>query len=289
MKKTNNQAKISLLCLTGFLLVLLIPFLSSCSLPNDISNYMNAINNNGNEEQILNEKSNYSNLDKYSINTNRINYPNLNDQEFANFKSVDALGLKKNLIYRSASPIDNSAERATYADALLKINSIKNIINLENTKSEAESLFGYDNTYYSKQNILFSPIDDDLNSEKSMQSVNKIINFINNADGPILIHCKDGASKTGIICAILQSLNVAGYDYLKVEYIKAYMNLYNTNDNITEILNAKFRNVLSKTLGLTSHNVIYTNLNKYTKLYFEKCGIDKSIIEKVKQKLSSND
>lgn len=287
-KKTNNNLfKISLVAFAALIIPALL-LMNSCSLPNDISNYMDKTNNKGLENQIFNENSNLALLENIKSSTKRSDYPNLKENEFANFKAIEALGFRNNFIYRSASPIDSSSERSTYADYQVQKNNIQNIINLENTETEAKNFPGYINTFYSKQNILFAPIEDNLNSEKSLNSINKIFNFINNSDGPILIHCKDGATKTGIVCALLQSLNIAGYDYLKAEYIKAYLNLYTDTNNVTEALNAKFRNTLAATLGLTNHNVIYTNLNKYAKIYFENCSIDKNIIENVKQKLSNS-
>lgn len=287
-KKMKNKIK-NISHLFCFLIssLVFISLLSSCSLANDVSYYLDKISNEGNLEQTLNDLSGLDNLNNAKISSIRSDYKNISNEQFANFKEVEALGLKPNTIYRSASPIDKSSERWIYADNLIKKYEIKNIINLENTQNEALTFPGYNETYYSKQNILYAPIDTDLSTEQSKESILKIIKFINEFDGPYLILCYDGASKTGIICALLQALNTSAYDYLKAEYVNAYLNLYDNNENLISPLEMKFKNELAHALSLTNHNIIYLNLNKYTNLFLENCGLTHDEILNSSKKLSS--
>lgn len=272
---------------TIFILLSIFLFCSCSSIPNTISHYLDNVNNDGNEQQILNQQNHLDVLNNAAQDTHRQSYPTLSDEDFANFREVEALGLKTKLLYRSSSPIDNTSERAYYSARFLEQHSIHNIVNLENTASQALSFAGYNNSFYSKQNILFAPLNSSLTSEQTKESIKQIILFINESEGPVLIHCKDGAEKTGIVCAILQTLNCASYDYLKAEYIKSYLNLYiaENQKELIDPLNMHFRNQLSEILGLTNHNIIYLNLNKYTKYYLENCGLSNNEISCAAKKL----
>ena len=66
--------------------------------------------------------------------TKREDYPELNDEQFANFRVCDKGKIKKDTLYRTASPIDNLFGRADYADKALREHEIKNVINLSDMK-----------------------------------------------------------------------------------------------------------------------------------------------------------
>ena len=177
----------------------------------------------------LYKKNGYS--EEYKVyNLKRTNkredYPELNDEEYCNFRYVKASGMKKNFLYRGSSPINNFMKRAKYADKFLSKYGIKTIINLSDSENEAKSLPGYNDTYYSKQNIIFLNTNADVTSYNFGKSVLKAMRFIIENDGPYYIHCLEGQDRTGAVCAIFSSLLGATKGELIIDFMKTYENFY---------------------------------------------------------------
>ena len=83
----------------------------------------------------LKEKEGY--LDEYSARNltrtdAREDYPNLSDEEFANFREVDVTGMKEHILYRSSTPIEPDLARNEYAMAAMEKAGIQSVINLAN-------------------------------------------------------------------------------------------------------------------------------------------------------------
>lgn len=72
----------------------------------------------------------------YSINRN--NYES--DEIFANFRAMSGGNLKENFIFRGASPVDNSRNRAAVANKLLENAGIKCVIDLADSKGKSRSI-----------------------------------------------------------------------------------------------------------------------------------------------------
>lgn len=157
---------------------------------------------------------------------NRDDYPELSDEEFCNFRNVTVGVIKPGVLYRSSTPIDPALGRNKYADAALKKHGIKTIINLCDDEKTAKSYEGYDDTYYSKQNIIFLNTNADVSSYNFGKSVVKAIRFMLKNEGPYLIHCMEGQDRTGAICAIIESLLGASKNELIEDFMKTYENFY---------------------------------------------------------------
>lgn len=156
----------------------------------------------------------------------REDYQNLSDEEFCNFRNIKVGRMKPNILYRTSSPIDPQLGRNKYADDLLKKYGIKTIINLCDDEKKAKSFPGYEDTYYSKQKHIFLNTNADVMSYNFGKSVLKCIKFINENEGPYVIHCLEGQDRTGVICAILESLLSASKYELIEDFMKTYENFY---------------------------------------------------------------
>ncbi len=64
-------------------------------------------------------------LHQMSYTTEREDFSDLTDEEFANFREVCAGGIGKGRLYRFASPIDPKYSRNTYADAAIRKAGVK--------------------------------------------------------------------------------------------------------------------------------------------------------------------
>ena len=85
---------------------------------------------------MIHEKAKYLNIQ----NARDLHYTDIQgsipDYIFANFRSVNVGNIKDNILYRSASPVDNSHNRAGVTDHLIKDAKINYIVNLSDNEDE---------------------------------------------------------------------------------------------------------------------------------------------------------
>lgn len=175
------------------------------------------------------EKGGYNKgFETYNLlrSNNRDDYLHLTDEEFCNFRQIIVGLMRPNLLYRSSTPINNILGRAKYADKCLEKYKIKTIINLCDSEESAKSFEGFNDTYYSKQNVLYLNANADVVSYNFGKSVIKAIRYINEHEGPYLIHCIEGQDRTGAVCAIFESIFYASKNELIEDFMKTYENFY---------------------------------------------------------------
>lgn len=193
--------------------------------------------------------------------------------------------MKTKTLYRSSSPIEPNTDRSLIAENYIAQDKIKKFINLDNTQDEALLYPFFKQSHHYQYDCIFAPIDMDAQSNQTKTSINKIFKYIEKEDGPFLLHCTDGATKTGIVCALLQALNTSSYDYLKAEYINGLKNVCISDNDLTGAIEMQFRNQLANALNLTRHNILYLNINKYLYEYLRSCELTDETINNVKYKL----
>ena len=185
---------------------------------------------------------------------NREDYKELNDEEYCNFRNIRVGSMKKDLLYRGSSPINNFMGRAKYVDRFLEQYKIKTIINLSDDEENAKKLEGYNDTYYSKQNILFLNINADVTSYNFGKSVLKAMRFVIENEGPYFIHCMEGQDRTGAICAIFESLLGASKNELIYDFMKTYENFYKVqrgSDQYMAIIRGEMQDSIASVRGFT--------------------------------------
>lgn len=157
---------------------------------------------------------------------NREDYSDLSDEEFCNFRNVKSGFMEPNILFRSSTPIDPTLNRNSYADKALKEHGIKTIINLSNNEEEAIKFSNYNNTYYSKQKILFLNTNSDVQSYSFGKNIVRAIRFMIENEPPYLIHCVEGQDRTGAFCALMASLMQANKNEIIEDFMKTYENYY---------------------------------------------------------------
>ena len=185
---------------------------------------------------------------------NREDYKDLSDEEYCNFRYVKGGNIKKEILFRSSSPIDPFMKRNKYADDCLRKYGIKTIVNLNNDEESAKKLPGYDDTYYSKQNIIFLNTNADVTSYNFGKSLCRAMQFINNNEPPYLIHCMEGQDRTGAVCAILASLLNATKNELIEDFMKTYENFYRVkkgSDQYNKIIKGEMQEGIASVRGFT--------------------------------------
>lgn len=177
----------------------------------------------------LKEKEGY--LDEYnarnlSRSAERSDYPDLDDEEFANFRAVAVSGIKENVLYRSSSPVDQAIGRNGYAMAAMEKAGVRTVINLSDSVEEMESYDTYPGSCYSGCAVINAEMSYDFESEEFAEKVRQCVVFITENDGPYLIHCKEGKDRTGILCAILECFAGAPAEEVINDYMITYANYY---------------------------------------------------------------
>ena len=152
------------------------------------------------------------------------------DEQFANFRPISTGLIKPNLVYRGASPIDNSRSRASIVDSLLEKNGIQYNIDLADKQ---EAIGG---AKYTIHNYFQGLMDDNKVVFLGMAAAYKAEDFSNkmktlflsmiNNDGPYYIHCLEGKDRTGYVCMVIEALCGATYEELIDDYFVTYSNYY---------------------------------------------------------------
>ena len=177
----------------------------------------------------LKEKKGY--LDEYNARNltrtdAREDYPELTDEEFANFRAVTVSGLKENVLFRSSTPLESALGRNEYAMAATEKAGIRTVANLDDSVDTMKSYTTYPNSYYSRCAVVNPEMGYDFESEEFAAKVKECVLFIIENDGPYLIHCKEGKDRTGFFCALLEAFAGATYDEIAADYMLTYDNYY---------------------------------------------------------------
>jgi len=167
------------------------------------------------------------------------------DEEFCNFRALTGGTLKENLLYRGASPVDNSRGRAAYTDALLEENGVRFVVDLADSEADmagymAEDDFASDYTagLYAESAMVLLDMSSDYQSEAYRKSVAAGLRQVlamrgpNSPDtlkSPVYIHCMEGKDRTGFVCALLEALAGATYDEMLRDYMLTYQNYFKIN------------------------------------------------------------
>ncbi len=228
-----------------------------------------------------------NNREDYRGNTEP--YPNLTDEEFANFRAVTTTGMGEGKLYRSSSPINPSIGRNTYADKAAEEAGVKSFVNLADSETSAAKYAGYADTYYSKQNIAFLNLGVDFTTELNREGLKTAMEFIadENSEAPFLVHCNEGQDRAGFVSALLECLMGASYDEVVKDYMVTFYNYYGVQpgtDQYTQISNNVIKN-LSTAFGLQMSELAEADLAAEAVEYFKELGVSDETIAAVKVKL----
>ena len=155
------------------------------------------------------------------------------DEAFSNFRTLSGGGLKKDFLYRGASPVDNSRGRAAYVDGLLEKNGIGFVIDLADSEEDMEGYIhspgfssGYAKALYDAGAVVLLDMGSAYTSDAYKEKTARGLRAALDADGPIYIHCMEGKDRTGFVCLLLEALAGAGYDEMMADYMTTYENYF---------------------------------------------------------------
>lgn len=169
----------------------------------------------------------------------KADYPELTDAEFANFREITTTGIAPKTLYRSSSPVVPDIGRNKYADKACEEAGIKTFINLSDSEQVAKAYEGFDESYYSKQNVIYLSLPVTFTSDTFKNGLAEGFRFMIANEGPYLFHCAEGKDRAGLTAAVLEALMGASIDEIKEDYMKTYINYYDVQDGVQKPIEPK--------------------------------------------------
>ena len=176
----------------------------------------------------------------------RADYPD--DITFANFRFISGGRIRPGVLYRGASPVDNTDNRAEVVDRLLKEHGIRYVIDLADTAQRLEEHAQASNSEYFMAlfhdgRVAALGLNAAYRSDHFRKTLVSGLQGLFEHEGPYYVHCLEGKDRTGFVCLLLEALCGASRDELVSDYMKTYENYYGVlRDSVkyTSIVEIKF-------------------------------------------------
>ncbi|MBO7399723.1 MAG: tyrosine-protein phosphatase [Clostridia bacterium] len=158
------------------------------------------------------------------------------DIVFANFRAVNMGDLKKDVLYRSASPCNDEHNRAAVTDRLAAEAKIGFMLNLSDNESDilgfiAAETFNspYFLSLFTSGKVAPLGLSANFKSESFGEKLARGLEAVAQSEGPVLIHCVEGKDRTGYVLMLLEALCGATYGEIVDDYMLTYDNYYGIN------------------------------------------------------------
>ena len=216
------------------------------------------------------------------------------DAMFANFRSMNLGKLKRDVIYRSASPCDNQHNRAPYVDALIKEAGVNTILDLADNEVKIEKYIardGFASPYFLSlfENDQVIPIALNMNylSDDFGMKIVQGFNLMAEKEGPYLIHCTEGKDRTGFVAMLIEALAKASYEEIEADYMKTYANYYridksNDKEKYQIILERNLDGMIAFMVNDAGIDFKNCDLSIYAENYLQRCGMSEEQIQALK-------
>lgn len=235
----------------------------------------------------LKEKDGYSRLlpigDLQRTYT-RESYPDLTDEEYANFRMIHMGDIAEGVLYRSSNPVDPVLGRNTYADKAAEEHGIKTVLNLADSENEAMRFYGFEDSYYSKQNVLYLDMTLVFGEEPFRSGLAEGLRFMADNEGPYLIHCMEGKYRCGFVSALLECLMGADADEVEKDFLKTYINYFAPPAELQPEIRRLIGSFLGREFGVT--DIRTADLAKEAEEYIRGLGLSDEETGRLKARLS---
>ena len=216
------------------------------------------------------------------------------DAMFANFRSMNLGKLKRDVIYRSASPCDNQHNRAPYVDALIREAGVKTILDLADNEVKIEKYIARDDfaspyflSLYENDQVIPIALNMNYLSDDFGMKIVQGFNLMAEKEGPYLIHCTEGKDRTGFVAMLIEALAKASYEEIEADYMKTYANYYRIDKSNDK---EKYQIILERNLDgmivfmVNDAGIDFKNcdLSIYAENYLQRCGMSEEQIQALK-------
>ena len=222
-----------------------------------------------------------------SYTNDRADYPQLTDAQFANFRAVSTSGMGKNILYRTASPVDPEKGRSPYADAAIRAAGVTVVMNLSDDPTGIRSLGGYDGSYYATTDYIALSMDMDFSAAVFEAQLAEGLRFLAANPGVYAVHCLEGKDRTGFVIALLECLMGAAYDEVVADYMTTYYNYYGVtaeDPRYAAIANGNIAKSLCRAFGVA--DLQSADLAAEAAEYLEGIGLSDTELAALKANLS---
>ncbi|MBQ1287264.1 MAG: tyrosine-protein phosphatase [Erysipelotrichaceae bacterium] len=219
------------------------------------------------------------------------------DAMFANFRSMNLGKLKRDVIYRSASPCDNQHNRAPYVDALIREAGVNTILDLADNEVKIEKYIARDDfaspyflSLYDSDQVIPIALNMNYLSDDFGMKIVQGFNLMAEKEGPYLIHCTEGKDRTGFVAMLIEALAKASYEEIEADYMKTYANYYridksNDKEKYQIILERNLDGMIAFMVNDAGIDFKNCDLSIYAENYLQRCGMSEEQIQAFKERL----
>ena len=155
------------------------------------------------------------------------------DTVFANFRPVVMGEIAEGALYRSASPVDNSYNRAAFANELAELVRVNAVMNLASTDEEILADFAaedfrsdYYRSLYESGRVIALGLPINFESPDFAAGIARGLTFLSEQEPPYLVHCAEGKDRAGFASMVLEALMGTSADEIYADYMISYQNYY---------------------------------------------------------------
>lgn len=225
-------------------------------------------------------------LHDLSRTNDRADYAALTDAEFANERVVSTTGMGKGKLVRTSSPINPEIGRNAYADAAIAADKVTVIMNLADDPASAKAFENFNNTYYSKQKVIYLCLGVDFQAADFKAGLAEGLRFFAANKGVYAVHCTEGKDRAGFVTAILECLMGATEQEIVEDYMVTYSNYYGVekgSEKYDAIANSNIRKSLQAAFGIST--IAGADLAKEAAEYLTDIGLTSAEINALKANL----
>ena len=220
------------------------------------------------------------------------------DAAFANFREIKGGKIGEGALFRSSSPINNEIGRAKYADALVKENGIRTVMNLADSE---ESILSYmekedfASPYYASLfengDVIALNMGVSFKTREFQASLSEGLTFLASKEGPYLVHCTEGKDRAGFTSALLSALMGLTYQEIVEDYMTTYENYYHIEKGSEQYEAVKKSNIdsmLSFIASVESDKLSQVDLSLKAEEFLLAIGMEEDTVRKLKENLAKN-
>ena len=235
-------------------------------------------------------------IHQLSRTDNREDYSS--DAAFANFREIKGGKIGEGALFRSSSPINNEIGRAKYADALVKENGIRNVMNLADSE---ESILSYmekedfASPYYASLfengDVIALNMGVSFKTREFQASLSEGLTFLASKEGPYLVHCTEGKDRAGFTSALLSALMGLTYQEIVEDYMTTYENYYHIekgSEQYEAVKKSNIESMLSFIASVESDKLSQVDLSLKAEEFLLAIGMEEETVRKLKENLAKN-
>lgn len=219
----------------------------------------------------------------------RNDYPNLTDEEFANFRMVNTKNIAKDVLFRGSTAINPLINRNLYIDNALRKHEIKTIIDLEATLEKLQSYPNFKDSYYSTCDIRPVTIDANYETTKTQKDIASIMRIIASKEtiAPYYMHCFEGQDRTGFLMGLIEAFMGASFKEIMEDFMRTYYNYYGVEKGNIRYAGMSMNLIKELEDAFQNDNLMEADLSELAHQYMLRIGLSEDEITDLYAKLSN--